>query len=158
MRRAVLLVLLVALTGCGEPEIVAEIPPRPEGQHVSDQAGILAAGALEARLAQVAEAGPDIVVLTYETEQFSCGEAFRAGKDFVETWAADIAVVAIAKPGDFTSDDDDRQRCLGVQPRDDRSVPGDLRERIAEELVPPQTAENDWDGAVLTAVDALADQ
>jgi uncharacterized membrane protein YgcG len=155
--RKVVLVLALALGACGEPAVDIEIPQRPDGEYVLDSAGILDEAALEQRLAKVADAGTDIVALTYETEQASCGEAYRAARQFVRTWNADIALVAVAHPGDFASDDEQsRERCLGVQPLEDRAVPGDLRERIAEELIPPLTADNDWDAAFEVAVDALA--
>lgn len=146
----------VALVACGEPEVDVVLPERPAGEHVLDEAGVLDKGQLHNRLMEVAAQGLDIVALTFETEQASCGEAFRAGTQFVALWDADVAIVAVAHPGDFTASDQPRTRCLGVQPRDTRDVPGDLRERIAEELVPPLTAQNDWTGAFLVAIDALA--
>lgn len=156
--RSWLLIGVLLLVSCGEPPVDVSIPQRESGQHVLDQAGILDADALEAHLAEVEADGSDIVALTYETEQASCGEAFRAAREFVRTWEADIALVAVARPGDFTSTDEQRQRCLGVQPLDDRAVPASLRERIAEELVPPKAKDNDWDGAFDVAVDALVEQ
>lgn len=157
MRRWVLAALLL-LGACGEPEVDFAMPPREPGQHVLDSAGILDAQALESRLAEVAEGGTDIVALTYETQAATCGEAFRAAREFVRTWNADVALVAVARPGDFASDDPQRQRCLGVQPLDDRALPAALRERIAEELIPPEAADNDWGGAFSVAVDALEQQ
>jgi len=154
--RSLVLALVVSLAACGEPAVDLSLPAREEGAQVADLAGVLDAGQVQSRLEEVADAGTDIVALTYETEQASCGEAFRAGAQFVTAWDADIAVVAVARPGDFDATGDDRVRCLGVQPRDQRSVGGDLRERIAEELVPPLAAENDWTGAFTTAIDALA--
>ncbi len=158
MRNVLAAVVLVLLVACGEPPVDVAVPEREQGQHVLDNAGILDEARLEARLADVASGGPDIVALTYETEQASCGEAFRAAREFVRTWNADVAVVAVARPGDFTSDDQGRERCVGVQPLQDRAVPGSLRERIAEELVPPKASANDWDGAFEVAVDALVQQ
>lgn len=146
----------VLLAACGEPAVDVTIPEREPEQQVADLAGILDAGALEERLGGLDD--KDIVVLTYETDQASCGEAFRAAGEFVRAWEADIALVAVARPGDFASDDEQRQRCLGVQPLDDRSVPGALREQIAEELIPPKAAVNDWDGAFGAAVEALVQQ
>ena len=163
MRRAVGLAAFAALatlTGCGEPPVDVAIPQRQPGEHVVDQAGVFSATErrhLHDRLADVAESGPDIVALTFETAAANCGEAYRAAKDFVERWEADIAVVAVAAPGDFTATETDRKRCLGVQPLDDRAVPAGLREEIAEELVPPKAADNDWAGAFEVAVDALAE-
>ena len=157
MRKA-LLVFAVVLAACGEPAVDVELADREPGQHVDDQAGILDADALQERLAEAEQDGLDIVALTYESEQANCGEAYRAAREFVRTWEADVALVAVAEPGDFTATEQTRQRCLGVQPLDDRGVPGDLRERIAEELVPPKAADNDWDGAFAVAVDALVEQ
>lgn len=162
MRRT-LLVLALALPGlaaCGEPEPDLTLPERPHGQHILDEAGVLDKGQLHDRLSEIGQMDYDIVALTFETEQASCGEAFRAGALFVERWDADVAIVAVAKPGDFTSDEESRVRCLGVQPRGGGGppVPGDVREQIAEELVPPFAAENDWTGAFAVAIDALVGQ
>jgi hypothetical protein len=160
MRKAVAAcaVAMLALVGCGEPAIDVEIPQRPGSQRVADLAGILDAEALEAKLAGAAEDGTDIVALTYETEQAGCGEAYRAAQEFVQKWAANVALVAVAQPGDFGSDEEGRVRCFGLQPGGGVDVPGGLRERIAEDLVPAETADNDWDGAFAVAVDALMDQ
>lgn len=160
MRRAVAAwaVGLIVLAGCGEPPIDVDLPQRAGDDRVADLAGILDAEALEARLAQAAQDGTDIVALTYETEQAGCGEAYRAAQEFVQKWAADVALVAVAQPGDFTSQEEGRERCFGLQPRAGGDVPGALRERIAEELVPAKTADNDWDGAFAVAVDALREQ
>ena len=159
MRKTLLLAAaLVVAAACGEPAPDISIPARPDGDHVADTAGILDEEALEERLRTVAEDGHDIVALTYETQQAGCGEAYRAAREFVRTWKADIALVAVAQPGDFTSDDEARERCVGVEPLESRAVPGDLREQIAEQLVPAKTADNDWDGAFAVAVDALVEQ
>lgn len=160
MRRTVQVcaVLLVVLAGCGEPPIDVDLPQRAGGEHVADLAGILDAQALDARLAAAAQDGTDIVALTYESEHAGCGEAYRAAQEFVAAWDADVALVAVAQPGDFTSEDDGRERCFGLQPLAEGDVPGGLRERIAEQLVPAETADNDWDGAFAIAVDTLMDQ
>ena len=149
-------VAAIVLAACGEPAVDVSIPEREPGRNVADLAGILDVERLESQLAQTEDV--DIVALTYETEQASCGEAFRAATEFVQAWQADIALVAVARPGDFGSDDEQRQRCLGVQPLEGRSVPAALREQIAEELIPPRAAVNDWDGAFAVAVDALVQQ
>lgn len=149
---------MMAVGGCGEPPIDVDIPQRAEDVHLADLAGVLDAEALSQPLETAESDGLDIVVLTYETPQASCGEAFRAGAQFVAAWDGDVAVVAVAQPGDFTSTDDSRQRCLGLQPRDERAVPGDVREHIVEELVPPFAAANDWTGAVAIAITELAAQ
>lgn len=154
MRKA-LLMALVLLAACGEPEIDVAIPAREPAQHVADLAGILSDELAESvALAREVE-DLDVAVLTYETEQASCGEAYRAGKQLVADWGADVAIVAVARPGDFASTDTDRERCVGVQPRNDDVVDGDLRETIAEEIVPPLAADNSWDEAVLAALQAL---
>lgn len=158
MVRVALALALLGLVACGEPAVDLTLPDRPPGEHVLDEAGVLDKGQLHDRLTTLRADGLDIVALTFETEQASCGEAFRAGTLFVQRWEADVAVVAVAEPGDFTSTEESRVRCLGVQPRDTRAVPADVRERIAEELVPPLTAENDWTGAFAVAIDTLAQQ
>ena len=157
MRRWLLLVAVVSLAGCGEPAVDVSIPPRGDDEHVADLAGILDEPALEATLSALRADDLDIVALTYETEQATCGEAVRAARTFVRDWGADVAIVAVARPGDFASDEEARRRCLGVQPLDDRAIPGSLREEIAEVLVPPRTATNDWDAAFLIAAQALGD-
>ncbi len=153
---AVAAALAATAVGCGEPAVDLELPER-DG-HVADLAGI-AGDDLDGRLADVeAETGLDIVVLTYETGQANCGEAFRAGGELVGAWDADVAVVAVAAPGDFTSTEDGRERCLGVRPRDEHAVPAGLREEIAEGIVPPIAAENRWDEALQAAVDRLLEE
>ena len=150
MRRAALLAVLGVLAACGEPAVDVAIPPREADQQVLDLAEILSDDL------QVDGGQLDVVVLTYETPQASCGEAYRAGRQLVQAWDADVAVVAVARPGDFAATGQERERCLGVQPRNDQLVSGGLREMIAEQIVPPLAADNDWDGAVRAAVDALA--
>lgn len=152
------LLLAVGVTACGEPPIDVDLPARTDGDHVADLAGILDADALDAQLAEIAADGLDVVALTYTTPQANCGEAFRAGLAFAQAWEADVALVAVARPGDFESTDDGRLRCLGLRPVDEFAVPGGLREEIAEGLVPPIAAENDWDGAFTAAADRLAEE
>lgn len=158
MVRVAVLTGLLAAAGlaCGEPPVDVDIPARGVRTHVADLAGILDVDRLTGSLEPAAADGLDIVVLTFETPQASCGEAFRAGAEFVDAWDGDVAVVAVARPGDFASEGDDRQRCLGVHPRDERDVPGAVRERIAEELVPPLAAKNQWTAAVQAAIHELA--
>lgn len=148
-------ILLLATIACGEPPIDVAIPER-DG-HVADLAGILDLEALDARLVAIEQAGLDVVALTYTTAQANCGEAFRAGLEMATAWEADVALVAVARPGDFASTEDGRERCLGLRPVDEFAVPGGLREEIAEILVPPIAADNDWDGAFLAAADRLAE-
>jgi hypothetical protein len=149
------LLCAVLLTACGEPALDVDFPPR-DG-HVADLAGILDTDALNARLEEIAADGLDVVALTYTTEQANCGEAFRAGLAFATEWEADVAVVAVARPGDFQSTEDDRVRCLGLRPVDDFAVSRTVREDIAEVLVPPIAADNDWDQAFVVAADRLAE-
>lgn len=158
--RAAVFAIAVVLAACGEPAISVEIPERPKGEYVADLAHVLGTRAREVnlRLTELSSEGPDIVALTYETEQAGCGEAYRAAREFVREWDADIALVAVAKPGDFGSTDTDRTRCMGVQPRDERAVSAGLREEIAETIVPPKTSKNDWAGAFLAAAEALAER
>ncbi|CAN5318802.1 hypothetical protein BH23ACT9_BH23ACT9_06050 [soil metagenome] len=153
---ALALALALGLVACGEPPIDVAIPPR-DG-HVSDLAGILDIDQLDAQLTAIAEQGLDVVALTYTTPRANCGEAFRAGRDFAVAWEADIALVAVARPGDFTSTDEARVRCLGLRPVDEFAVPRGLREEIAEELVPPIAADNDWDGAFRIAAQRLGEE
>lgn len=159
-RRLLAAVVMAALAAaCGEPPVAVEMPPRSEGQQVADLAGVLDESQrqdLQDRLEALAAAGDDIVTLTYETDDATCGEAYRAANQFVRAWDADIALVAVARPGDFQATGEQRQRCVGVQPAEERAVDGDLRERIAEEIVPAHTGDNDWHGAFVAAVEALA--
>lgn len=157
-RRLVALLLAMIAVGCGEPPIDVEIPARVDGASIEDQAGILDVEAVEQTIARAADGGIDVVALTYETEQAGCGEAYRAATEFVAAWEADVALVAVARPGDFASDADGRQRCVGIQPRDQRGLPADLRERIAEEIVPPIAARNDWTGVFNAAIEAVVSQ
>jgi hypothetical protein len=156
--RVCLIGLLLVLVGCGEPPVDVDIPAREGDQRVADLAGILDVPALEDRLAELADDGLEVVALTYETEQANCGEAFRAGLDIATAWEADVALVAVARPGDFASSADDRERCLGLRPVDDFAVGRGTREEIAEVLVPPLAAENRWDEAFGVAADTLAEQ
>jgi hypothetical protein len=157
MRIVMAALVALALSACGEPPVDVAIPPR-DGAFVADLAGILDADGLEEQLAATAAAGLDVVALTYTTPQANCGEAFRAGLEFAQRWEADVALVAVARPGDFTSTDDARLRCLGLRPVDDFAVPRGLREEIAEELVPPIAAENDWDAAFEVAARRLTEE
>jgi len=152
-------VAVAVLAGCGgEPEVDLDLPARAEGQQVADLAGILEGSDIADRLEQLRAEGLDVVAVTYETEQASCGEAYRAGSEVVRAWDADIAVVAVARPGDFTSTETaSRERCLGVQPASEGVLSGDVREEIAEGLVPPLAADNDWVGAFRVAVDRIAE-
>lgn len=146
--------LVLAVSACAEPAIDVQLPER-DG-HVADLAGILDVDRLEAQLQQIAAQGLDVVALTYTTPQANCGEAFRAGREMATGWQADIALVAVARPGDFTATVEDRERCVGLRPVDDFAVGRGLREEIAEVLIPPLAADNNWDQAFAVAAETLA--
>lgn len=147
---------LVVAPGCGEPAVDLDPPAREAGQHVLDEAGILPGSDIPDRLATLAERGLDVIAVTYETPQVGHGESRRAGQLMVEEWGADIALVAVAAPGDFTSTDPgSRSRFFGLESADQFAVPRGLRERIAEELAPPIAAENDWPGVFSMAIDEI---
>lgn len=152
---------VVLLAACGEPAVDLEIPARDASEDVLDTSDLLDDG-IAARLEEFeAVTGLDAVALTYESEQASRGEASRAGRLLVERWGADLALVAVARPGDFAStvvdrdNPEDRARYFGVEPADPFAVPGDLRERVVEEIVPPIAADNRWDDVFATAVEEL---
>lgn len=143
------------LAGC-EPAVDLAVPAREPGQVALDRADILSAE-VERRLRELGEQGRDVVAVTYETEQAGRGEASRAGRLLLERWDADVALVAVAEPGDFASTaTDQRQRYFGLEAADTYAIPRRQREQIVETLVPPIAGENDWDGAFLTALDELA--
>lgn len=159
-----LLALLVlgavsALAGaCGEPPLAIEVPARSGGRHVADLAGVLDADAVGARLRDLRDAtGIDVVALLYEADDANCGEAFRAGGAIVEAWDADVAVVAVARPGGFEVADAGRERCVGVRARTERLVPAAVREEVAEELLPPLAREGRWDDVVVVAAERAAE-
>lgn len=152
--------LAVLAAGCGEPPVALDVPARGDGQTVLDRAGILDEAALAPVLAAVAP-GSDVVAVTYETAQASAGEAARAGQLVVREWGADIVLVAVAVPGDFTSTADDptregsRQRFFGIEPADRYAVAGGLREEVVEGTVPPVAATNEWQRVFVTAAEEL---
>lgn len=155
MRSALAAVAAALLLVACEPAVDLEIPERAAGQVLLDQAGILDPR-VEERLRAAGEGGRDVVALTYETEQATRGEATRAGRALLEAWDADIALVAVARPGDFASTDPDRrERVFGLEAADTYAVPRDLREQIVETLAPPIAGDNDWPGVFLLAVDEL---
>lgn len=147
---------LLALGGCGEPAVDLTVPARDPGRHVLDEAGILEDTAVAQRLAALADAGLDVVAVTYETPRAGLGESRRAGQLVVEEWGADVALVAVAAPGDFTSTDvEARRRFFGLEPGEAVTLPGSLRERIAEERAPPLAEANDWSEVFTMAIDEL---
>lgn len=157
VRGPLLAVLCAALlVACGEPAVDLDVPERRAGQVVLDQAGILEDTDVDARLRDLAAEGVDVVAVTYETPQAGLGESRRAGQLVLEEWGADIALVAVARPGDFTSSDaGDRVRYFGLESADHFAVPRGVRERIAEELAPPLAGDNDWQAVFEMAVDEL---
>lgn len=155
-RRLAALLALCALTACAEPVVDLDVPDREAGQHVLDRAGLLNGTDVPDRLAQLAEAGLDVVAVTYETDQASLGEGSRAGQLVVAEWDADVALVAVAAPGDFTNPDPDtRDRFFGLESADRYALSRSLRERIAEERAPPLAARNDWPAVFSMAIDEL---
>lgn len=158
MRRASLAVLiaLCAVAACtGEPEPDLEVPDRAEGQVVLDQADILDDEQVAVALSRIA--GFDAVAVTYETEQANAGEARRAAQRILRRWGADLVVIAVAQPGDFTATGPERERFVGLEPADTFAVPGELREEIAEESLADVATTNDWTAVFTTAADLLAD-
>lgn len=153
---ALLAVAALAVAGCGEPAVDLELPDRGSGQHVLDTAGLLDGADVERRLAALADAGLDVVAVTYQTPRAGLGENRRAGQLVVEEWGADIALVAVAAPGDFTSTDRGvRRRFFGMEPADTFAVPRGLRERVAEERAPPLAEANDWPAVFAMAIDEI---
>lgn len=153
---AVVVAALLVLAACGEPAVDLSVPARDPGQHVLDAAGILEGTAVAERLAALEDAGLDVVAVTYETPRAGLGEGRRAGQLLIEEWGADIALVAVADPGDFTSTDvEARRRFFGLEPSDTVVVPRSLRERIAEERAPPLAEANDWPGVFTMAIDEI---
>lgn len=157
MRRAVTAALGLALllAGCGEEDPDLDLGERGDEQVIADQAGILDAS-VEDALRGIEDW--DVVAVAYETPQANAGEAHRAGEAVVEAWDADVALVSVAAPGDFTSTEDDRRRFFGATPADVRAVPGGLREELAEEVVPPHAADNDWPAAFVAAAERLGEE
>lgn len=157
MRKVLAVVLtVVALAACGEPPVALDVPQREQDQSVLDLAGIIgdARSDLDDALDAVAY-DLDVVALTFESPDASLGLADRAGKKVLHEWDADVVLVAVARPGDFSSTAADRRRFFGVVPADAYRVPGGLRERIVEESVPPLAADNDWVGVFLRAAAEL---
>jgi hypothetical protein len=152
-----LLLLALALAACGEPEVDLDVPPRGADQHLLDVPGVVGAG-VEERLREVSEAtGLDVVGLAFEDERTSLGQADRGGRLLLREWDADVVLVAVARPGDFTSDEADRSRFFGVYATDRFDVSRGLRERIIFERVQLLAAENEWGAAFLAALDELED-
>ena len=139
----------------GEPPVPLEVPQRGANQVFLDRAGILDEGQLAPLVNEFRHRGWDPVLVTFETEDASLGMADRAGRKVIEAWGADLAIVAVAAPGDFDSDAPDRRRYFGLFARNVRDIPRAARERIVEELIPPIAAANRWDDVFATAVREL---
>lgn len=155
-RGAALVAALALLAGaCGEPDVDLD-PPERAGAHVHDEVGVLD-GSVDKRLAALdEETGFDVVALAYEDERASLGQADRAGTVMLESWGADVVLVAVAFPGNFENPDPEaRRRYFGVTATDRFTVSRRLRERIVEEAVPEPAAANDWTGAFHAAIDEL---
>lgn len=152
---AVVAVLLLAR----DPAPDLTPPPRPDGVHVLDPAGVLgdpATGALARDLDTLAASGWDVVAVAYTSPQASEGEAQRGGRAVLEAWGADVVLVAVAVPGGFADTAEDRRRYFGIEAGSVRAVPARLREDITEEVVAPLAAENDWSAALQAAAAELA--
>ena len=140
-----------------DPEPDLEVPPREPGQVSADLAGVLD-DRVDDALATLADDGWDAVALTFESPAANQGEAQRGGRALLEAWDADVVLVAVAVPGDFTSDAQGRRRFFGVEAPSAFAVPGDVREEITDVVVPPYAAENDWAGAFAAGARHLADE
>jgi hypothetical protein len=156
--RSVALVAAVLLAACGEPSVDLDVPDRPAGAQVLDEVGLLDGTDAADRLADFADDDLDAIAVVYETDQANAGEARRAGQQVLDEWDADIALVAVAQPGDFESTDADRSRFFGLESTDTFALPRGLRERVVEDVVPPLAADNEWPDAFEAAIDALDDE
>lgn len=155
---AFLLTALVLLAACGEPAVDLDVPTRGPDQHLLDEVGLLDA-AVEQRLREVSAAsGLDVVALVFEDERTNMGQADRGGRALLDAWDADVVLVAVAGPGDFTSEDAERRRYFGVYANDRFAVSRDVRERIIFDRVQLLAAENAWIPAFLAAVDQLEEE
>lgn len=152
MVRFLLIALAAFAVACGEPPVDVAIPERAGGATVVDHAGILTGSEIEAVLGDMPA---DVVALTFESGDATLGEAHRAAQALLRAWGADVVLVAAARPGDFGSDSESRRRFFGVFPADRFRVPGGVRERIVEEVVPPLAADNDWPGVFRAAADEV---
>lgn len=156
---AAVAVLTLVLSACGEPPVPLNVPERDFAQAVLDEAGIIDEDdrALQLALFELRQLGWDPVLVAFEAADANMGLADRAGRKVLDAWGAEVALVAVADPGHFTRRGADRERFFGLFARDVREVPRDVRERIAEQLVPPVAARNDWTGAFALALRELAE-
>jgi hypothetical protein len=154
-RALLLLAVVVLLAGCGEPPVDLDVPRRGPDQHIVDEAGILDAS-VEERLAELSEtSGFDVVAVAFTDERSSLGQADRGGRMLLREWGADIVLVAVARPDDFTSTEPERSRFFGVFAADRFDVSRDLRERIIFDAVQLLAAENEWVQAFHAAIAEL---
>ena len=138
-----------------EPEVAFD-PPERDGARVHDPDDVVDVAAVTERLEELeATADVDVVAVLWEDEQASQGQAFRGGQELLEAWDADAALSAVAIPGGF-ADAQAGRRYFGVE-GDRFVIERDLRERIVDDVVPEPAADDDWTGAFLAAIDALAD-
>lgn len=154
---AALLLAVVGVAGCGEPDPDLDVPDRADGQVVADLAGVVDEAEVGEAFGALADDGWDAVALVFETPQANQGEAQRAGRELLEAWEVDLVVVAVARPGDFDSDAPDRRRAVGVEAPTARAVPGALREDVANDAMRPHAEDNAWTAAFLAAAEALSD-
>ncbi|MBA2316524.1 MAG: hypothetical protein H0V93_01895 [Euzebyales bacterium] len=151
------IVAALGLIACGEPAVDVDIPDRAAGQHLLDAAGILDTAAVEGALADASQAsGLDVVGLAFTDGAANLGQADRGGRALLDAWDADVVVVAVAAPGDFTSVGADRRRFFGVFSGDRFDVPRSVRERIVGDVASVPAGANDWTSAFTGAAEALA--
>lgn len=152
---ALLATAAVIVVGCGDPAVDLD-PPDRGGGYVLDAAGVLDRTVGERLEGLSQRSGLDVVALAFTDERASLGQADRGGRMLLRQWGADVVLVAVARPGDFDSDDlDARRRFFGVYAEDRFTVTRSLREAIVEEAVPAPASENDWRGAFHAAIDVL---
>ena len=147
---AVLAVLLLAR----EPDADLDPPPRGPDDVVLDEAGVLDE-TVAAAFAELAGHGWDAVALAYESPQAGEGEAQRGGRLLREAWEADVVVVAVARPGEFTGAQGDRRRAVGIDAKSARVVPPALREAVAEEAMAEPAGRDAWSEAFVAAAERL---
>jgi len=151
--------LMFLIAACGEPAVDLAVPERAEGQRLFDEVGALDEGTVSGALDDAAAvSGLDVVGLVFEDDDVSAGQADRGGRELLDAWGGDVVLVAVAAPGDFTSDDEDRERFFGVYGSDRFEIPRSLREDIIDNYMTPLAAENAWTEGFQAAAEALADQ
>ncbi|QBI21619.1 hypothetical protein ER308_19985 [Egibacter rhizosphaerae] len=152
---AVVVAFVAVLFSGNEPDPDLAVSEREGDARVVDPAGVLDGDAVGEAFARLDEAGWDGVALAFESEQANQGEAQRSGRLLLEEWDVDLVVVAVARPGDFEVGPNGGRRAVGVEARNAREVPGELRERISDEVMAPHAEENAWTAAFVEAAEAL---